>query len=174
MADDEIQQLEKRRAMLKSELNQIEIQAEERRVVLRSELSKIMDRIEEIVVEEKRKDQTPLTKESLIEYAESEVLLNPVVKRDVLEDGEWRSIDVANTPAMVLQVFLGTMHCRSYLGYDKQELIETVLDFITDGVDKPINKMTIEETITEIQEILDGAYEIFTIEEFVAEFSSPD
>lgn len=110
-----------------------------------------------------------LTRQNIVEWVEEQVALEPVIA----ENGT----NVANSVERVLRGLLRKHWIRNYLEYDKHELIETVILYIMEGVDCPVNEQSRDELLDEIMQICtpqeDGtnAYELETMDDFVRVFT---
>jgi len=124
---------------------------------LESELNSLKELIQKELDEVKRSKETPLTKESLINWAfeksqECIGLGNVKSTRNVLED------------------LLKATYRVELDDQDKSDLIETVIDSYFEENGKPLCKCSDEELMAEIWMLFEQNYEFETVEEMVREF----
>jgi len=118
------------------------------------------------------------TRENVVAWAEEEVVGEPVVKRPLNTVGVMT--DVANTVELVLRKALTGHYLRNFLQYDKSDLVEEIMTYITEGVGQPTNAMSLDELLDEIMELCvpseEGlnTFEIETMDQFVRVFMKGD
>ena len=118
-----------------------------------------------------------LTVLNVIAWAEEQVALEPVIKRDVRNTvGVVVQSDVANTVENVLREALNEHYLRNFLQYDKSDLVEEIMTYVSEGVGKPTSTMDESELLNEIMEICvksegeTNTFELETMEDFVRVF----
>lgn len=109
------------------------------------------------------------TRENVLAWAEEQVALEPVIQRNP-------NTNIANTIENVLREALNEHYLRLFLGYDKSDLIEELMTYVKEGLDKPTATMNESELLDEIMTICtpseDGVnvYDCETMDDFVKNF----
>jgi len=117
------------------------------------------------------------TRENVFAWAEEQVALEPVLTRDPADVlvGE-KVVNIANSTELVLRGLLNEHYLRNFLGYDKTDLVEELMTYVMEGLDKPTNTMSQDELLDEIMTIgtpsEEGAntFEFETMDDFVRVF----
>lgn len=114
------------------------------------------------------------TRENVLFWAEEQVTLEPVVIRDPRNSvGGAEPTNIANSVELVLRSVLNDHHLRNLLQYDKSDLVEELMTYIKEGLNKPTSLMTQDELLDEIMTIgtpsEDGSntFDLETMNDFV-------
>ena len=147
-----------------------------RKSELQLELKKLEGQIEELTLEEKRQSETPLTRESLIAWAQDRVDQVPSVMDiswDFDSQSQIKNIVPNSRERELLRLLKQIVHVEHRDFDNAYELIEEIVDLLTDGVEKPFAKMSQDELVAKIFDEIDG-YDTMTVEELVSEFFDDD
>ena len=143
-----------------------------RKSELQLELKKLEGQIEELTLEEKRQSETPLTRESLIAWAQDRVDQVPSVMDiswDFDSQSQIQNIVPNSRERELLRLLKQIVHVEHRDFDNAYELIEEIVDLLTDGVEKPFSKMSQDELVARIFDEISG-YDTMTVEELVSEF----
>lgn len=147
-----------------------------RKSELQLELKKLEGQIEELTLEEKRQNETPLTRESLVAWAQDRVDQVPSVM-DISWDYDSQSQIKHILPNSRERELLGLLRRIVHVTHrdfdSAYDLIEEIVDLLTDGVEKPFARMSQDELVAKIFEEISG-YDTMTVEELVNEFFDDD
>jgi hypothetical protein len=106
------------------------------------------------------------TKENVLVWAEEQVLDCPVLRI--------YGQDVANTAQLVLQSVLMDHYVTEWSDLGKFDLIQELLKYVAQGVDKPLATMDVEQLLDGIMEVCKESYEFETMDDFVRCFAGGD
>jgi hypothetical protein len=115
------------------------------------------------------------TRENVIVWAREEVAKKPIltVKGQRLSDP---CQEVANTTERVIREALDNHYLRRFSQYDKSDLVEELMEYVKEGIDKPTATMSESELLDEIVQICtpsdddSNTYEFETMDDFVRVF----
>lgn len=119
------------------------------------------------------------TRENVFAWAEEQVAKEPVLTRDPLNTvgGEKPPTNVANSVELVLRGILDEHYLRNFCQYDKSDLIEELMTYVKEGINKPTSTMTEVELLNEIMTIgtpsEDGSntFDFETMDDFIREMA---
>jgi hypothetical protein len=117
------------------------------------------------------------TRENVLFWAEEQVALEPVLTRDPADVlVGTKTVSIANSVELVLRGALDRHYLQLFLGYDKEDLLEEMMTYVQQGIDKPTAAMNEGELLDEIMQICvkseDGSnlFELETMDDFVRVF----
>jgi len=118
------------------------------------------------------------TRENVLAWAEERVSLEPVLTIEPIDVVVGHQPqNVANSVELVLRAVLNEHYLRSFYEYDKSDLIEELMAYVKDGLNKPTSTMTKDELLDEIMTIgtpsEDGGncFDFETMDDFVRDMA---